>query len=225
MATDNNASGADDAITAVKWSDEGGWNALIERYQPIINSVCRRYRLKPEDAADVSQTVWMKVVDNLDRIREPRAIPAWIKTTAQRAALTVLRSRYSVLSPAVMAIINNDSIIFHTVPAVRSSPALESMCVFEIDETDEFFESDWSVVVVGRLEPATDLSALPAGSAANINVIISVPSHDVPMVVALAVGTVMIIGRQSLGTLVLGVTKVPIVPCLGRAAAFQDLRH
>ena len=92
-ATDNRASGAYNTITALKCSDEQGWNALIEAYQPIIKSVCRSYRLKPEDAADVSQTVWMQVVDNLDRIREPRAMPGWIKTTATRAALGVLRSR------------------------------------------------------------------------------------------------------------------------------------
>jgi RNA polymerase sigma factor (sigma-70 family) len=91
--TDNRASGAYNPITALKWSDEHASNALIEAYQPIIKSVCRSYRLKPEDAADVSQTVWMKVVDNLDRIREPRAMPGWIKTTATRAALGVLRSR------------------------------------------------------------------------------------------------------------------------------------
>ena len=97
MATnDNRASGADNPITAVKSSDKRGWNALIERYQPIINSVCRSYRLKPEEAAaDVSQTAWMKVVDNLDRIREPRAIPAWIKTTAHREALALPRAQSS----------------------------------------------------------------------------------------------------------------------------------
>jgi RNA polymerase sigma factor (sigma-70 family) len=92
-STDDRASGADNPITALKLSDEHGWNALIEAYQPIIKSVCRSYRLKPEDAADVSQTVWMKLADNLDRIREPRAIPGWIKTTAMREALGVLRSR------------------------------------------------------------------------------------------------------------------------------------
>src|SRR5512133_1700470 len=91
-STDNTASGAVDPIAADKWSDGHGWNALIEGYQPIIDSVCRRYRLKPEDAADLSQTVWMKLIDNLDRIREPRAMPAWIKTTAVRAALAVLRA-------------------------------------------------------------------------------------------------------------------------------------
>ena len=29
------------------------------------------------------------------------------------------------------------------------------MCAFEIDDTDEFFESGWSVVAIGRLELAT----------------------------------------------------------------------
>ena len=91
--TDNTALGADGPITAVMRSDEQAWNALIERYQHIIDAVCRRYRLRPEDAADVSQTVWMKAIGNIDRIRELRAMPGWIKTTATRAACTVLRSR------------------------------------------------------------------------------------------------------------------------------------
>ena len=37
--TDNMASGADDPITADKWSDEHDWNDLVEDYQPINNSV------------------------------------------------------------------------------------------------------------------------------------------------------------------------------------------
>ena len=54
-------------------------------------------------------------------------------------------------------IINNDSIIFRTVPGGEIfHHALQSICAFEIDETDEFFESGWSVVAVGRLELATD---------------------------------------------------------------------
>jgi RNA polymerase sigma factor (sigma-70 family) len=91
--TDNTALGTARPIAALMQSDEQAWSALIERHQHIIDAVCRRYRLRPEDAADVSQTVWMKAIDNLDRIREPRAMPGWIKTTAMRAACTVLRSR------------------------------------------------------------------------------------------------------------------------------------
>jgi hypothetical protein len=48
------------------------------------------------------------------------------------------------------------SIIFRTVPDGEIfHHALNSMCAFEIDDTDEFFESGWSVVAIGRLELAT----------------------------------------------------------------------
>jgi uncharacterized protein len=50
----------------------------------------------------------------------------------------------------------NDRVIFRTVPDGEIfHHALSSVCAFEIDETDEFFESGWSVVVVGRPQLAT----------------------------------------------------------------------
>jgi len=53
-------------------------------------------------------------------------------------------------------VLAHDSIIFRTVPdGPIFHEALNSVCAFEIDETDEFFESGWSVVAVGRLELAT----------------------------------------------------------------------
>jgi uncharacterized protein len=51
----------------------------------------------------------------------------------------------------------DDCIIFRTVPDGEIyRHALNSNCAFEIDEIDEFFESGWSVVVVGQLELATE---------------------------------------------------------------------
>ncbi len=53
-------------------------------------------------------------------------------------------------------VLADDSIIFRTVPNGEIfHHALNSMCAFEIDDTDEFFESGWSVVALGRLELAT----------------------------------------------------------------------
>jgi uncharacterized protein len=77
------------------------------------------------------------------------------------AAKSVGRIAYAVDNGArilpVNYILNNDSIIFRTVPAGEIfHHALESICAFEIDETDEFFEAGWSVVAVGRLELATE---------------------------------------------------------------------
>jgi uncharacterized protein len=51
----------------------------------------------------------------------------------------------------------DDCIIFRTVPDGEIyRHALNTNCAFEIDETDEFFQSGWSVVVLGRLELATE---------------------------------------------------------------------
>jgi nitroimidazol reductase NimA-like FMN-containing flavoprotein (pyridoxamine 5'-phosphate oxidase superfamily) len=51
----------------------------------------------------------------------------------------------------------DDCVIFRTVPDGEIfHHALDSVCAFEIDETDEFFQSGWSVVAVGRLELATE---------------------------------------------------------------------
>ena len=90
--TDNTALGSDGPIAAVMRPDEHAWNALIERHQHIIDAVCRRYRLGPEDAADVSQTVWMKAIDNLDRIRELRAMPGCCMQSAELLCGTGLPS-------------------------------------------------------------------------------------------------------------------------------------
>jgi nitroimidazol reductase NimA-like FMN-containing flavoprotein (pyridoxamine 5'-phosphate oxidase superfamily) len=51
----------------------------------------------------------------------------------------------------------DDRIIFRTVPDGEIyRHGLSTKCAFEIDETDEFFESGWSVIVLGRLELATE---------------------------------------------------------------------
>jgi hypothetical protein len=54
-------------------------------------------------------------------------------------------------------ILLDDCIIFRTVPDGEIfHHALDSICAFEIDETDEFFLSGWSVVAVGPLQLATE---------------------------------------------------------------------
>jgi len=71
--------------------DKQAWDTLIERYTPLIWSICRRYRLSAADAEDVTQAVWLKLVDHLDHLRNPAALPGWLATTAQRECGRVLR--------------------------------------------------------------------------------------------------------------------------------------
>ena len=81
----------EDLVTGAREGDQGCWSELVARHQPIIDATCRRYRLSREDAADVSQTVWLQLTCHLDSIREPRAMPGWIKVTAEREAFRMIK--------------------------------------------------------------------------------------------------------------------------------------
>lgn len=80
-------------VQAAISGEREAWNWLVDRYAPLVMGVASRYRLRAEDAADVSQGVWVKLVEHLDDIREPLALPGWIVTTTSREALRVLQSR------------------------------------------------------------------------------------------------------------------------------------
>ena len=64
--------------------DEQAWDELVERYAPLVWSICRSHRLSRADAEDVSQIVWLQLVNQLGKIRDPAALPGWLATTAQR---------------------------------------------------------------------------------------------------------------------------------------------
>jgi RNA polymerase sigma factor (sigma-70 family) len=76
-------------VTRARNSDQQAWDALVERYAPLIWSICRRHRLDDADAADVSQTVWLQLVDHLDTIHDPAALPGWLTTVTRRECLHI----------------------------------------------------------------------------------------------------------------------------------------
>ena len=81
-----------DLATRARNGDQQAWNALVERYAPLIWSICRRYRLAGADADDVGQIVWLHLVDHLGNLRDPAALAGWLATTTQRECLRVLRT-------------------------------------------------------------------------------------------------------------------------------------
>ena len=81
-----------DLVTCARKGDKQAWDALVERYSPLIWSICRRHRLRDADAEDVGQNVWLHLVDQLDKIRDPAALPGWLATTTRRECLRVLRA-------------------------------------------------------------------------------------------------------------------------------------
>jgi RNA polymerase sigma factor (sigma-70 family) len=69
--------------------DQAAWNALVDRFSQLVWSIARGFRLDEATAKDVSQTVWLRLVENLDRITDPERLPGWLATTCRREALRV----------------------------------------------------------------------------------------------------------------------------------------
>jgi RNA polymerase sigma factor (sigma-70 family) len=70
--------------------DHAAWEKLVAAYGGLIWAVARSHRLDQAEAADVSQTTWLRLVQHLDTLREPARVGAWLATTARRECLNCL---------------------------------------------------------------------------------------------------------------------------------------
>jgi RNA polymerase sigma factor (sigma-70 family) len=78
-------------VARARIGDQSAWTALVERYTPVLWWTVRHYHLRDSDAADVVQETWLKLVESLDRLREPDRVGGWLATTCRRGALRTLR--------------------------------------------------------------------------------------------------------------------------------------
>ena len=78
-------------VEAAAGGDSGAWDRLVDRFASTVWAIARAHRLNSADAADVSQTTWLRLVENLDRIQQPERVGAWLATTARRESLRILR--------------------------------------------------------------------------------------------------------------------------------------
>jgi RNA polymerase sigma factor (sigma-70 family) len=80
-------------LRAASEGDQEAWNAITDRFTSLLWSVARSYRLGSDDAEDVVQNTWLRLLENLTKIDNPEALPGWLATTARREALGILRRR------------------------------------------------------------------------------------------------------------------------------------
>lgn len=63
----------------------------LDQTDRLIQSIVRKLALARPDADDVAQTVWLRLLEKLDAVRDPRALPGWIFTTARNEAINAIR--------------------------------------------------------------------------------------------------------------------------------------
>ena len=90
---DDEAVAVSDLVAAAGAGDERAWEDIVERYGPLVMAVLARHRFFGADAEDVSQVVWLRLVEHLGELREPRALPKWLVTTTRNECIRLIRSR------------------------------------------------------------------------------------------------------------------------------------
>jgi RNA polymerase sigma factor (sigma-70 family) len=74
-------------VLGARRGDTACWDGLVERFGRLVWAVTRSFGLTAADAAEVTQTVWLRLAEHLDRIKHPDRVGAWLVTTARRESV------------------------------------------------------------------------------------------------------------------------------------------
>jgi RNA polymerase sigma factor (sigma-70 family) len=85
-----------EVVAAARAGSGAAWEALIERFDGLVAAIARRCRLSDADVAEVRQTTWLRLVENLDRIEQPDRLAGWLATTSRRESLRIATRRAAV---------------------------------------------------------------------------------------------------------------------------------
>lgn len=85
---------AHDLVQAAAAGDSHGWDGLVERFGALVWSTARAYGLSPDEGADVAQTTWLRLAEQLARVRDGHdRIGVWLASTARQESLRLLGTR------------------------------------------------------------------------------------------------------------------------------------
>jgi RNA polymerase sigma factor (sigma-70 family) len=78
--------------------DPEAWSMLIDRYQRLVYTVALRNGVGRDEAADVTQSVFIALLESTDGIRSGERLASWLMTVARRQAWR-LRARQDHETP------------------------------------------------------------------------------------------------------------------------------
>jgi RNA polymerase sigma-70 factor (ECF subfamily) len=114
-------------VEGIKRRDEEAFRMFVDRYQEIVLNTCNGFVHNSDDAKDLTQEVFLKVYDAIDKFRGDAKLSTWIYRISVNKSLNFLRANKK------NRMINNlDSVVFSN----NSALAVES----DSDERDSFLD-------------------------------------------------------------------------------------
>jgi RNA polymerase sigma factor (sigma-70 family) len=110
-------------VRAAAAGDGTAWTVLVRQYSTIMVATARRFGLSEADTADVVQVVWLRLAENLGRLRDPDRIAGWLSTTARNECVRLTKMREQP----------TDSAFFDVPDAV---PGPEALAIVDADKRE-----------------------------------------------------------------------------------------
>jgi RNA polymerase sigma factor (sigma-70 family) len=82
-----------DLVRSAQQGDSESYAELVARYEPHLRAVVRTFRLSSADGNDAIQLTWLRLVENIYRLREPDRLAGWLATTCRRECLRLVQAR------------------------------------------------------------------------------------------------------------------------------------
>jgi RNA polymerase sigma factor (sigma-70 family) len=142
--------------------DSAAWDALVERFSRYVHAICvQAFRLPPHDAEDVFQDVFMKMYEQLGKLRDDAAVRPWLAQLTRRACIDRLRAAKREIAEEDLEPegVDDELAVLDAALAVRACLAELSVDCREI--LDRFFARDESYQAISA---ALDI---PAGTIAS----------------------------------------------------------
>jgi len=81
----------EELLAQARLGGEPAWGCLVAQFTGLVTWIARQHRLSSADRADVLQTCWLRLMENLGRIEQPERLGSWLATTARRECLALRR--------------------------------------------------------------------------------------------------------------------------------------
>ncbi len=81
-----------DLVDAARAGEVLAWTELVRRHEGLVRATARSFRLGEADTQDAVQSTWLRLLENVTRLRDAECLPGWLATTTSRECLRILRS-------------------------------------------------------------------------------------------------------------------------------------
>jgi RNA polymerase sigma factor (sigma-70 family) len=115
-----------EVVAAARTGSPDAWAELFARFNHLMLAIARRHGLPAAEYEDIAQVTWMRLLENIDRIRNDAALAGWLVTTSTRE--TYARSRRLAREiPSPEAHLVTDPVLADDVDAVLDELAAAAM--------------------------------------------------------------------------------------------------